>query len=514
MVAWVLRFLNNCRKIRVIRSEEVTAKEIVLAELCLCQLAQAESFKGVKDSRLQGLNVFEDRGLLRTKTIISNRLDDFNFRCPTVLDPKHLLTERIIHYTHVRLKHAGINITMNNLRERFWILRCRKTVRAVIHKCTICRRYATKRMEAPPTVLPEDRVRDAATFKVTGIDYAGPLYLSGGQKAYICLFTCAIYRAIHLELVTTLSTKGFLEALRRFIARRGRPSVLYSDNGKNFVGASNLLRKIDWRKISRHCAISKIEWHFNPPSAAWWGGWWERLIRLLKDILKRTLGRTSINYEEMYTVLCDCEAIINSRPLTYLTEETGEVAAITPAMFLQDIREEGVPDLDQINKSHLAKHLRYQQRLKEELRRCFRIQYLGQLSQRNRRHLTPATFSIGDVVLIASDLRKRINWPMARIKELYPRKDGRVRVVKLQTASGELIRPIQRLIPLEAESPDDNSRKFFDLIEPSTESQGFPETGLKLQEESEERTETAPKTAAEVKTRSGRIIKKPERLGF
>lgn len=126
LVAWVLRFLNNCRKSRVIRSEEITAKEVVLAELCLCRLAQEESFKGVKDPRLQGLNAFEDRELLRTKIVISNRLDDFNFRCPIILDPKHLLTERIIHYTHVRLKHAGINITMNHLRERFWVLQCRQ----------------------------------------------------------------------------------------------------------------------------------------------------------------------------------------------------------------------------------------------------------------------------------------------------------------------------------------------------------------------------------------------------
>lgn len=105
-------------------------------------------------------------------------------------------------------------------------------------------------MEAPPAILPEDRVRDAATFEVTGIDYAGPLFLSGGQKAYICFFTCATYRAVHLELVMTLSTEGFLEALRRLIARRERPSVIY-DNGKNFIGASNLLQKVDWRKISQ-----------------------------------------------------------------------------------------------------------------------------------------------------------------------------------------------------------------------------------------------------------------------
>lgn len=92
----------------------------------------------------------------------------------------------------------------------------------------------TRNMTAPPGLLPESRIRDAIAFEVTGIDYAGPLFLKD-QKAYIYLFTCAVYRAVHLELVTSLSTEGFLEALRRFIARRGRPSVIYSDNGKTLL---------------------------------------------------------------------------------------------------------------------------------------------------------------------------------------------------------------------------------------------------------------------------------------
>ncbi|XP_018403170.1 PREDICTED: uncharacterized protein LOC108780080 [Cyphomyrmex costatus] len=387
---------------------------------------------------------------------------------------------------------------MNNLREKFWIIQTRKAVRSVIHKCKICRRHSAKTMEAPPAVLPEDRVRDANTFEKTGIDFAGPLFLSDGHKAYICLFTCAVYRAIHIELVTTLSMEGFFEALRRFIARRGRPSIIYSDNGRNFVGASNLLKRINWKKIARHGAINEIEWYFNPPSAAWWGGWWERLIRILKDLLKRTLGRTSLNYEEMFTVLCDCEAVINSRSLTYMTEEAAEAVAITPAMFLQDIQEEGIPDLDQIGRTQLAKNLRYRQRLKEELRKRFRIQYLGQLSRWSKRKYNTISVLVGDIILVVNDLQKRINWPMARIKELFPGKDGIVRVVKLQTSDGELIRPIQKLIPLEMKLCDENFKRYADLVTPAIEVQDYPESTPELT----------------TRTRSGRIIKKPERLEF
>lgn len=259
MIAWILRFTDNCRKDHVISGQELKAKEIIAAELLLCKLAQQESFEGKNDPTLRDLNVFEQNGIIRTKTIISNRQDTFSFRCPVVLNPAHLLTKMIIEYTHLKLNHAGINIVMNNLREKFWIRRCRKVVQTVIKKCVICRRHAAKNITAPPGLLPENRVRDAAAFEVTGIDYAGPLLLRGGQKAYVCLFTCAVYRAVHLELVTSLTTEEFLQGLRRFIARRGRPSVIYSDNGTNFVGASNLLKKINWNKISRYCTINEID---------------------------------------------------------------------------------------------------------------------------------------------------------------------------------------------------------------------------------------------------------------
>ncbi|XP_072764649.1 uncharacterized protein [Anoplolepis gracilipes] len=109
LTAWTLRFLTNCRKTDVIKDKEITAKEIIASELLLCRLAQQESFKGVKDPRLQGLDIFEDKRLLRTRTIISNRQDNLNFRYPIILDPKHLLTEKIIQHVHVKFNHAGSN---------------------------------------------------------------------------------------------------------------------------------------------------------------------------------------------------------------------------------------------------------------------------------------------------------------------------------------------------------------------------------------------------------------------
>ncbi|KAG8200567.1 hypothetical protein JTE90_000639 [Oedothorax gibbosus] len=145
----------------------------------------------------------------------------------------------------------------------------------------------------------------------------------------------------------------FLMALRRFVARRGRCTTIYCDNGTNFVGAANCLRLLDWNKVIKHGAINNIHWKFNPPTAAWWGGWWERLIRVMKDLLKRVLGRALLSQEEMFTVLCDCESLMNSRPLTYISENNKDPVPLSPSMFLQDIQEWRTPDLDSVEQKSL-----------------------------------------------------------------------------------------------------------------------------------------------------------------
>ncbi|GFW65681.1 putative RNA-directed DNA polymerase from transposon X-element [Trichonephila clavipes] len=174
-------------------------------------------------------------------------------------------------------------------------------------------------------ILPADRVRDAGVFEVIGIDLAGPLFLKNGEKLWVVLYICAVYRAVHLELVTALSTNNFLLSLRRFIARRGRPSVVYTDNGTNFRGAIREFKNLDWIKIERETVIQRIKWKFNPPTAAWWEGCLKRLIRVLKDLLKYTLGNAVLTYEELLTVLCDCESIVNSHPLIYVPEDSDDL---------------------------------------------------------------------------------------------------------------------------------------------------------------------------------------------
>ncbi|XP_035221311.1 uncharacterized protein LOC118194204 [Stegodyphus dumicola] len=202
----------------------------------------------------------------------------------------------------------------------------------------------------------------------------------------------------------------------------------------------------------------KIQWKLNPPTAAWWGGWWERLVQMIKKLLRRVLGKALLSYEEMLTILSDAEANINSRPLTYESENSTDLCALTPSMFIQDVRTEGVPDLDSLDKINLSKRWRYHQKLRVKFRKRFRDEYLGMLIHRPKT-VPSRTIKKGDLVFVEDDKRKRTDWPMGRVIETYPGKDNNIRVVKVKTSNGELLRPVQRVFPMEV----DNKESIFEL---------------------------------------------------
>lgn len=502
IVAWILRFISNSRIPRNARKYKILdSEEISRAELAVIKMIQSESFINEEDEKLKTLGVFKDKnGIIRLKTKILYRPDSEDFKTPAILPSKNELVKRIVIYYHIKNAHAGTQMLLNILRERFWILHGRKTVRSILSKCVICKRHSAKKLDTLTAPLPEDRIREAAVFEICGIDLAGPLFLKDNNKSWVCLFTCAVYRAVHIELVASLSTQSFLLALRRFIARRGRCNTIYCDNGSNFVGTANLLSALDWNLIVSDTALHPIKWKFNPPTASWWGGWWERLIGILKRLLRRVLGRSSLTYEQMTTVLCDCEAIINSRPMTYVTDNDAELVPLTPSMFLQDIKVSGVPDFDRVDHQSLNQRVKYRQNLQIALRNRFRSEYLGALLQKPD-HCKTASVAVGDVVLIGSDNMKRISWPLGKIIEVMPGKDSVTRLVRLKTERGELLRPIQRLYPLEVSAAESVLIKKL----PSTKSSEKPTVSHSVDcnvEPSEQ----------ERKTRSGRIIRMPLKL--
>jgi len=147
-----------------------------------------------------------------------------------MLPSRHPIVERLLLSKNVKLCHVRLQGPLSLLREKFCILKGRKSIRSVLSKCLICRRDDTRHITASLPALPEPRGRDAAVFETTGVDIAGPNLLRDGRKVWVCLYTCALYRAVHLELASSLSTDSFIWTFRSFVARRGRPAVVYSDN--------------------------------------------------------------------------------------------------------------------------------------------------------------------------------------------------------------------------------------------------------------------------------------------
>ncbi|UYV69625.1 hypothetical protein LAZ67_7000025, partial [Cordylochernes scorpioides] len=348
--------------------------------------------------------------------------------------------------------------------------------------------------------------RDAAVFEIAGVDLTGHFILKNKKKAWIVIFTCAVYRGVHLELVTSLSMEAFLQAFRRFIARRGRPLIVYSDNGTNFKGMANALKKIDFSRLKCDLTLKNITWKFIPPGAPWWGGWWERLIGMMKQLLFRILGQTSLGYEELSRVMCDVESLMNTRPLTYLTEESEDLAPLTPSLFLHEVREVGVPDLDLIDNQTLSRKYQYIKRVREDLRERFRIEYFGILRQETRRLKTTIPFKVGDMVLIGQESLKRLRWPLARIIQLYPGKDWLVRVAKVKTSSGDKIRPIQKLYNLEI-TPEIRCRDPLAERSPTQEVRLTTEEDPLTSQQEQHHIETP-----NVVSSYGRPIKRPNRL--
>ncbi|GFY01822.1 integrase catalytic domain-containing protein [Trichonephila clavipes] len=393
---------------------------------------------------------------LELRTKLSFREDTDNFKFPISLPNEHPVVHLMIVRKHEELMHAGVSIVMNHLRESFWILKGRKLIRQIIQKCTRCKRFSAQKTEVVPSSLPKDRVSNSKIFQVVGIDLAGPLHLKDRRKGWIVLFTCAVFRAVHFELITSFSTAAFLQSLRRFISRRGRPTIIYSDNGTNFVGSNSALNSIDWDVVMTKANIQKIKWKFNPPSAAWWGGFWERMIQMLKQILRKMFGRASLYYEELNTVLCECEHVINSRPLTYISEDVND---LSPAMFLQEIETSDVTDIDCLDHQEINKRIRHVQTIREQLRKRFRIEYLGQLREQTQHHRKLRPLTVGEVVVVENSLKNRNLWSLARVIQLIPGKDGHVRVARVKTETGELVRPVQRLYNLELQEPEINLPK-------------------------------------------------------
>jgi len=519
VMGWIIRFLNNCRE-KHKNKEILCPRELKTAETKLLHCIQQDSLVPMIKELTTRMSVVLKDGLFCIKTKLLNKDDTDNFRWPVILPGNHQLVKMLIRDLHLAYGHPGIQFICCKLREKFWILGGRRAVKAVLHKCPRCRRFDARPIVVEPAALPIDRVTEGDVFQTTGVDLAGPVFIKGDKgenekKAWIVLFTCAVYRCVHFDVVTSLSTEAFLGSLERFINMYGRPRTFFSDNGTNFVGTANLLKTLNWKKIEEKFNVDMIKWTFNPPAAPWWGGWWERLVRSMKDQLRRMLGKARLTYDELRTCLSGVQATINERPLTVVTEDSGDLIPITPAMFLHPSRNAQFPEGKLFCQPDLETSYKKMKRLLGQLQERFRNEYLSQLVQRSKGIKVPEV-KLGEIVLIGSDNTKRYEWPIGKVIELIPGRDGHCRVAKVQTAhdyemkkgkTGQmtvtkvkkgrvLTRPLQRLYPLEVSSDE--------LVIPNEIKKMAQVEVAKLNPLVQENP---------IITRAGRQVKKPSRYG-
>lgn len=449
--AWIMRFANNARAKRATRTKgPLTTDEIEKQKHFWLLRVQSRGSESMEEDRLC-LNLQKNKdGLLECR----GRLQGVY---PIYIPDATTFANKYVEHVHKATLHGGVGLTMAKVREEFWIPRLRRLAKKVIRECYGCKRFQAVALAAPPPgLLPLERTEGSTPFEIVGVDFAGPIkYRKSSRvegKGYLVLYTCSLTRALYLEVLPNLETTTFLSSLKRFIARRGRPLKIFSDNGKTFVGAANLLKGIQKdEQVQGYLASEKIIWRFNLSRAPWWGGQFERLVGLFKRAFYKVIGGGMLSWSELCEVVLDVETQLNRRPLSYVEDDV-QLPLLTPSSFLfqRCIR---LPEQEPWREetTDLRKRAKYLRSCKDAVWRRWSREYLAALRERHNcngkgkaRPLKP-----GDVVLIRSEEKNRGKWPLGVVVKLFNGRDGIVRGVKLRAGKTFLERPIQHLYPME-----------------------------------------------------------------
>ena len=432
----------------------------------------------------------DDRQQLRCRGRINNSLVSCASKNPILLPSSHPWVTLLVRQVHQDIKHSGTADTLSTIRENYWILKGRQSVKKILRSCVVCNKLeGVSYSSVSPPDLPSERTSEDPPFSHTGIDFAGPLFTKGDgdlEKAYVCLFTCTSTRAVHLELAPDLSVSSFLLLFRRFVGRRGLPVTIFSDNAKTFKTSSKHILKIARSsEVIRFLGDKRVTWKFIVERAPWWGGFWERLIQSVKRSLRKSIGRSNLTYEQLSTLIVEVESIINSRPLTYIFDDReGITGCLTPSHLLNGRRICTMP-----NSAHfevvstyqsLTSKLRHHRHLLDQFVKRWRRDYL--LNLRENHSLKAKSggrdlIQVGDVVVLKDDSSKRIFWRLAIVNELLKGNDNLVRaaIVKLVDSRGShklLRRSIRHLYPIEVNNNQVSTLPNQDDILPSSPTQG------------------------------------------
>ena len=468
-VCWLHKFVHYLRikrgKIVDTQQRSITVSDMESAERAIARCVQREVFGSPESHHVQVMKSMSQLSPtlnVDKLLVVGGRLggatmpDDIKH--PIIMPRNHYVTSLIIRHYYEQLGHAGIELTMTTVRERYWILQFRHAVKNIVTKCVTCRKMTHRACVQKMADLPEDRIAgDEPPFTRTGVDFFGPFLIKQGRsspKRYGCLFTCLQTRAIHLELAYSLDASSFINCLQRFVCRRGNVRTIRCDNGTNFTAAERELREAlnDMSKddVERYLVNHSIEWVFNTPSASHMGGVWERMIRTTRRVLQALLPEQRLDDEGLSTLFCRVEYIVNSRPLTYVSSDARDLQPITPNDLLQ-LRSPAAFPAGIFDPTDVYSRRRWRQicYMAGVFWARWRKEYLLALQVRHKWHNVRNNVKEGDVVLVLDEDAAKQQWALGRIVSVRHSADGLVRSVTVRTARGVYERPIVKLCLLE-----------------------------------------------------------------
>lgn len=404
------------------------------------------------------LPFLDSNGLIRVGGRLENSQYSRDFRHPVVLPGNSTFVEVYIRYLHEKYYHASPSFLVSFVAAKYRVVsNLYRIVKRVVHKCVRCIRYRGETAQQLMGQLPEARVSIGRPFSTVGTDLAGPFLVRCTRhrsvkhiKMYAAFFVCFCTRAVHIDLLSELSAESFIMTFRRFVARRGLVSNVWSDNATNFQATSKYVASLN-PLLEEYAVKNGMKWNFIPPGTPNQGGLHEAAVKSAKKHLNRTLNGAVCTQEELLTVFAEIEAILNSRPLTYVSKPNYTIQMITPGHFLIGdsliVLPEPADANIQVKLSTRYENLR--NRI-DSFWKTWRADYLSQMMAAQKWKKPSPNLCVNDIVLVKDDAPPA-SWPYGMVVQTYPDKNGYVRNVDLLTKGAVRRRGVVNLIPLRGE---------------------------------------------------------------
>ncbi|CAD7001676.1 unnamed protein product [Ceratitis capitata] len=470
VTAYILRFARKARKMPNPPSTTLTQSDLKLAKTRLIAITQRKYFEKTittleskcpveKRDPLRTLNPFMDKtGLLRANGRLTHAALSYDERHPIIIPDNSRYCSLLLEFLHSTLLHAEKQLMIRVIQQEYHIPRIRQKVKSCIFRCKTCTIYKQKMSTQLMAALPPERCTYTLPFHTTGVDFAGPFLVktstlrrASHSKAYVCVFVCFSTKAIHLEVCSDLTTEAFKAAFARFVGRRGIPHKIMSDNGKTFVGAQrSLQRELSSfleeasNKTTTDYAIHGLTWQFIPPYAPHMGGLWEAAVKSFKTHFTKVAGNQKFTFEEFTTLLIRIEAVLNSRPLSPMSQDPEDLKVLTPGHFLRGAPLLSIPEPNSENLSLINKWQKLRV-LHHQFSKRWKTEYLHHLQKRYKWKGSERNMKEGDLVVIKDDLLPPNEWRLGRITKLHPGPDQNVRVVDIRIQGGTVTRNITKL---------------------------------------------------------------------